>query len=102
MQWLDEVADEDNQDMRSEFIGNLIMREGFKVRYKNIEEYTTALQNKIARIYSKHGYSVELKYMQNYAYLEVTAIKKEPKYIDYAIAVGFLWAGYRLAASYLL
>ena len=102
MQWLDEVADEDNQDLRSEFIGNLIMREGFKVRYKNIEEYTTTLQNKIERVYSKQGYSVELKYMQNYAHLEVTAVKKKPKYIDYAIAVGLLWAGYRLATSYLL
>jgi len=47
-------------------------------------------------------YSVELKYMQNYARLEVTAIKQKPKYIDYAIAVGILWATYRFAAAYLL
>ena len=102
MQWLDNVADEDNQDMRSEFIGNLIMRDGFKVRYTNIEEYSSALQGKITRVFAKHGYSVELKYLQNYAYLEVTAIKEKPKYVDYAIAVGLLWGGYRLVASYLL
>ena len=102
MQWLDEVADEDNQDMRSEFIGNLIMRDGFKVRYMNIEEYSSALQGKIKRVFAKNGYSVELKYMQNYARLEVTAIKQKPKYVDYAIAVGLLWGGYRLVASYLL
>mgnify|MGYP001199026832 CR=1 FL=1 len=102
MQWIEEVSDEDNQDLRSEFIGNLIMRDGFKVRYKNIEEYSTGLQDNIKLIFSKKGYSVELKYMQNYAYLEVTAIKQKPKYIDYAIAVGLLWGGYRLVTSYLL
>jgi len=102
MQWLDEVADEDNQDMRSQFIGNLIMRDGFKVRYTNIEEYSSALQNKITRVFAKNGYSVELKYMQNYARLEVTALEQKTKYIDYAIAVGLLWGGYRLVASYLL
>jgi ribosomal protein S8 len=102
MQWLDKVADEDNQDMRSEFIGNLIMREGFKVRYNNIEEYSSSLQEKITRVFAKNGYSVELKYLQNYAYLEVTALKQKPKYVDYAIAVGLLWGGYRFVASYLL
>ena len=102
MQWLDEVNDEDNQDLRSEFIGNLIMRDGFKVRYKNIEEYSTGLQDKIKRVFAKNGYSVELKYMQNYAHLEVTALKQKPKYIDYAIALGILWGGYRLVATYLL
>jgi predicted butyrate kinase (DUF1464 family) len=102
MEWLDSVADEDNQDLRSEFIGNLIMRDGFKVRYKNIEEYSSALQNKIHKVFSKHGYSVELKYMQNYAHLEVTAIKQKPKYLDYAIAVGILWGAYRFVSSYLL
>ena len=102
MEWLDNVSDEDNQDMRSEFIGNLIMRDGFKVRYTNIEEYTSELQDKIKQVFAKNGYSVELKYMQNYAYLEVTALKKQPKYIDYAIAVGLLWGGYRLVGSYLM
>ena len=102
MQWLDEISDEDNQDLQSEFIGNLIMREGFKVRYKNIEEYSNSLQENIRRVFAKNGYSVELKYMQNYAFLEVTALKQKPKYVDYAIAVGLLWGGYRLVASYLL
>jgi len=102
MQWLDEISDEDNQDLQSEFIGNLIMRDGFKVRYKNIEEYSSSLQEKIKRVFAKNGYSVELTYMQNYAFLEVTALKQKPKYVDYAIAVGLLWGGYRLVASYLL
>jgi len=102
MDWLDDVADEDNQDLRPEFIGNLIMREGFKVRYKNIEEYTSALQDKIQRVFAQNGYTVELKYLQNYSFLEVTAIKQKPKYVDYAIAVGLLWGSYRLVASYLL
>lgn len=102
MQWLDEISDEDNQDIRSEFIGNLIMRDGFKVRYKNIEEYTSDLQSNIKRVFSNNGYTVELKYMQNYAYLEVTALKNKPKYVDYAIAIGLLWGGYRLVGSYLM
>jgi hypothetical protein len=102
MEWLNDVADEDNQDMKSEFIGNLIMREGFKVRYINIEEYSSALQDKILKVFSKNGYSVELKYMQNYAHLEVTAIQQKPKYLDYAIAVGILWGAYRFVSSYLL
>lgn len=102
MEWLDNVSDEDNQDMRSEFIGNLIMRDGFKVRYKNIEEYTSELQDKIKKVFANNGYSIELKYMQNYGFLEVTAVKQKPKYIDYAIAVGLLWGGYRLVGSYLM
>ena len=102
MDWLNDVADEDNQDLRSEFIGNLIMREGFKVRYNNIEEYTSALQEKIQRVFAQKGYTVELKYLQNYSFLEVTAIKQKPKYVDYAIAVGLLWGSYRLVTSYLL
>ena len=101
MEWLNKVADEDNQDLRSEFIGNLIMRDGFKVRYTNIEEYSSSLQDKIKRVFAQNGYSVELKYMQNYAHLEVTALKQKPKYIDYAIAVGLLWGAYRLVETYL-
>lgn len=101
MEWLDEVADEQNQDLKSEFIGNLIMQDGFKVRYTNIEEYTSVLQNKITRIFAKNGYNTELNYMQNYAYLEITAIKKKPKYIDYALALGLMYGIYRLA-NYLL
>ena len=102
MEWLNNIVDEDNQDLRSEFIGNLIMRDGFKVRYKNIDEYSTTLQNKIERIFAKNGYSTEMTYMQNYGHLEVTAIKLKPKYVDYAIVVGILWGGYRLMATYLL
>lgn len=102
MQWLEEVSDEDNQDLRSEFIGNLIMRDGFKVRYTNIEVYSSLLQQNIKRVFGQNGYSVELKFMQNYAYLEVTAIKNKPKYVDYAIAIGLLWGSYRLISTYLL
>jgi len=101
MEWLS-ITDDDNQDMHHEFIGNLIMQDGFKVRYKNIEEYSTKLQEKIERVFSQNGYSANMNYMQNYAYLEVTAIKQKPKYVDYAIAVVVLWGVYRLSASYLL
>ncbi len=48
MDWL-AITDQDNQDMTHEFIGNLIMQDGFKVRYKNIEEYSSALQEKIKK-----------------------------------------------------
>tara|TARA_B110000858_G_scaffold196245_1_gene254576 strand:+ start:1142 stop:1447 length:306 start_codon:yes stop_codon:yes gene_type:complete len=101
MEWLDKISDEQNQDLKSEFIGNLIMQDGFKVRYTNIEEYTSVLQNKITKIFAKNGYNAELNYMQNYAYLEITAIKKKPKYIDYALALGLFYGIYRLAC-YLL
>jgi len=101
MEWLS-ITSDDNQDMTHEFIGNLIMKDGFKVRYNNIEEYSTVLQEKIKRVFSQNGYRADMNYMQNYAYLEVTAIKEKPKYIDYAIAVVFLWGVYRLSVSYLL
>ena len=101
MEWLN-ITDDDNQDMKHEFIGNLIMQDGFKVRYNNIEEYSTALQTKIHKIFAKHGYSITLNYRQNYAFCEVTAIKEKPKFVDYAIAVLCLWGVYRLSISYLL
>lgn len=102
MDWLSSVTDDNNQDIVHEFIGNLIMRDGFKVRYKNIEEYSSQLQHKIQNVFAQNGYSAELNYRQNYGYLEVTAIKQKPKYVDYAIAIGILWGVYRLAATYLM
>jgi hypothetical protein len=101
MEWLS-ITNEENQDMHHEFIGNLIMKNGFKVRYNNIEEYSSVLQEKIKRVFAQNGYSTNMIYMQNYSYLEVTAIKQAPKYVDYAIAVVVLWAGYRVLALYLL
>jgi len=101
MDWL-AITDQDNQDMTHEFIGNLIMQDGFKVRYKNIEEFSSELQEKIKKIFKHNGYDTKLKYLQNYAYCEVTALKAKTKYIDYAIAVGILWGFYRISIMYLL
>ena len=101
MEWLP-ITDEDNQDMSHEFLGCLIMQDGFKVRYRNIEEYTDELQKKIKKIYKKNGYEASLKYMQNFAYCEVTAIKSKPKYIDYALATVAVWGVYRIISMYLI
>jgi len=49
MDWL-EIQSDDNQDIHHEFIGNLIMRDGFKVRYAQVELYTDEL-GKILRIH---------------------------------------------------
>lgn len=95
MDWLDIPSDE-NQDMHHEFIGSLIMKDGFKVRYKQVELYTDALQNEIKRIYGEHGYSVTIKYSNTYAYCEVTAVKKPNIYGDIAMFVAVAWAIYRV------
>ena len=99
MDWL-AINDQDNQDMNHGFIGNLIMRNGFKVRYKNIEEYSSELQMKIKKVFKKNGYETKLTYLQNYAYCEVTALEAKTKYLDYAIAVGTIWAFYRISIMY--
>lgn len=98
MDWLDIPSDE-NQDMHHEFIGSLIMKDGFKVRYKQVEMYTDALQKEIKRIYSEHGYSVTIKYSNTYAHCEVIAVKKENMYGDIAICVAVVWAIYRVWVS---
>lgn len=99
MEWL-EITSEENQDMHAEFIGNLVMREGFKVRYKEVELYTDDLRNEIQRVFHKHGYIVNIKFNNTFAYCEVTAVKMENRYGDIAMAIAIAWAIYR-AYSYM-
>ena len=95
MDWL-EIQSDDNQDIQYEFIGNLIMRDGFKVRYTQVELYTDDLRAEIQRVFGKNGYDVSIKYNNTYAYCEVTAIKKKNVYGDVAIACAIAWAIYRV------
>ena len=94
MDWLD-IESEENQDMCFEYLGALIMRDGFKVRYKEIELYTDMLREKIIRVFGANGYTVSIKYNNTFAYCEVTAVKKENRYGDIAMSVAIAWAIYR-------
>lgn len=95
MEWLD-ITSQENQDMSHEFIGNLIMQEGFKVRYTNVEIYSESFRQLVITTFSKHGYNVSITYRNDFAYCEVTAIKRQHKYLDYAMFLAALWAAYRM------
>lgn len=95
MDWLTVVSDE-NQDMHHEFIGNLIMRDGFKVRYKEVEVYSDDLRDTFVNTFSKNGYNVKITYNNTFAYCEILAVKKENRYGDVAITVAIAWAIYRV------
>lgn len=95
MEWLD-IESEENQDMHHEFIGPLVMRDGFKVRYKEIELYTDKLRHEIQTVFGKRGYDVSIKYNNTFAYCEVTAVKKKNMYGDLAMVVAVAWAIYRV------
>lgn len=95
MDWLDIESDE-NQDMHHEFIGSLVMRDGFKVRYKEVELYTDELRQLFIRVFREHGYDVSIKYNNTFAYCEVTAVRKENRYGDVAMGVAIAWAIYRV------
>jgi DNA polymerase elongation subunit (family B) len=95
MDWLDIESDE-NQDMHHEFIGSLVMRDGFKVRYKEVELYTDELRQLFIRVFREHGYDVSIKYNNTFAYCEVTAVRKENRYGDVAMGVAIVWAIYRV------
>jgi hypothetical protein len=95
MDWLEIVSDE-NQDMHHEFIGSLIMSDGFKVRYKEVELYTDDLRNEIQRVFGSNGYRVSIKYNNVFGYCEVTAVKEKKRYLDVAMVVAVSWAIYRV------
>tara|TARA_B110000008_G_scaffold97085_1_gene99622 strand:- start:284 stop:592 length:309 start_codon:yes stop_codon:yes gene_type:complete len=95
MDWL-EIQSDDNQDMHYEFKGSLIMRDGFKVRYKEVEVYSKALRDEIKRVFGKNGYIVNIKYNNTFAYCEVTAVKKDTRYGDIVMLVAMAWAIYRV------
>lgn len=95
MQWL-RIEDEHNQDMEHEYIGKLIIEDGFKVRYTNIEVYTDNMREKFESVFKKQGYRIKVKYNNIHASIEITAIKQKNKYLEFAIAVAVAWALYRV------
>lgn len=95
MDWL-EIESEQNQDMNCVYIGPLVMRDGFKVRYRQIELYTDEIREKFKSVFSKQGYDISIKYNNTYAYCEVVAVKKENRYGDIAMVVAISWAIYRV------
>ena len=95
MEWL-KIVSQENQDMEHEFIGNLIMQEGFKVRYTNVELYSEELRSLFKRTFSKNGYTISIIYRTDFQHCEITAIKKKHRYLDYAMIIAALWAMYRV------
>lgn len=94
MEWLD-VQDDDNQDMNHNYIGALIMKDGFKVRYEHVETYTEEMRNKFIVLFYKHGYDITIKYSNTFAYCEITAVKRKQKYIEIALGICVMWAMFR-------
>lgn len=99
MKWL-AIADEDNQDMEHRYIGPLILKDGFKVRYTNVETYSDDMRQRFVAIFYANGYDITIKYNNTFAYCEITALKRKQKYIEMALVVCVLWALYRAYAYY--
>ena len=76
MEWL-AVEDEDNQDMQHEYIGELILQKGFKVRYNNVEVYTDKMRKHMEQVFKAQGYTIQIKYNNTYAHMEITAVKTQ-------------------------
>ena len=95
MDWL-EIESDQNQDMHYEFVGSLVMRDGFKVRYREVELYTDELRDTFRSIFAKQGYDISIKYNNTYAYCEIVAVKKQNRYGDIAMTVAIVWAIYRV------
>lgn len=95
MDWLDIESDQ-NQDLHYEFVGSLVMRDGFKVRYREVELYTDELRVTFESVFSKQGYDISIKYNNMYAYCEIIAVKKQNRYGDIAMVVAIAWAIYRV------
>ena len=91
MEWL-AVEDEENQDMQHEYIGELILQKGFKVRYNNVETFTDIMRKKMQRVFKAHGYAIQIKYNNTYAHMEITAVKTQNRYLEIAIFLGIIWA----------
>lgn len=72
------------------------MRDGFKVRYAQVELYTDELREDIENTFASKGYDVSIKYNNTYAYCEVTAVKKKNLYGDMALFAAIAWAIYRV------
>ena len=94
MDWLD-ITEQDNQDMKHEYIGSLILKDGFKVRYTDIEVYSENMRNTFVKIFSKHGYDIRIKYFNTFAYCEITAVRRKHKYIEIALGICLCWGLFR-------
>lgn len=94
MEWLN-IEDEHNQDISYRYIGPLILKEGFKVRYVDIDNYNEDLRSKLIALFYKHGYDISISYVNSFAYCEITAVKRKNKYIEIALTLCVLWAAYR-------
>ena len=94
MDWL-KIQSQENQDMDHELIGNLIMQDGFKVRYTNVELYSEKLRETFQKTFAKHGYTISITYRNDFQNCEITALKTKHRYLDYAMFIGILWAAYR-------
>lgn len=94
MDWL-KIQSQENQDMDYEFIGNLIMQDGFKVRYTNVELYSENLRTLFKNTFKKNGYTISILYRNDFMNCEITAMKKTYRYLDYAMIIAVLWAMYR-------
>jgi len=93
--WI-QIEHQDNPDISAEYIGPLIHKKGFKVRYNNVEEYTDELRKKIENLFYKHGYVIRVKYNSNFSYAEIIAEKKEPRYVEIALVIAILWVVWRI------
>lgn len=91
MEWL-RIEHQDNQDMQYRYIGPLIMKDGFKVRYLNIETYSDDLRSMFVSVFYKNGYEITTKYNNAFAYCEITAVKRKTKYIEVALVICVIWA----------
>lgn len=95
MDWL-KIRSQENQDMQSEFIGNLILHDGFKVQYSHVELYSESLRILFKKTFNKHGYTISIIYRNDFTICEITAIKKTHRYLDYAIILAVFWTVYRI------
>lgn len=95
MDWLN-INDEPNPDIEPEFIGNLIMKNGFKVRYNNVEVFSDTLRKNMIQKYKNHGYNIEISYNSNFTNCEITAIREKKPYLEAACLITALWAIYRV------
>ena len=82
--------------MEHEYIGELILQKGFKVRYTNVEVYTDSMRHMFESTFRKNGYDIKVKYNNTHAFVEITATKAVTKYIELAIFIAVLWAVYRV------
>jgi len=95
MDWL-RIEDEHNQDMEHAYIGPLILEDGFKVKYTNVEIYTDTMRERFESLFKNKGYRIKVKYNNAHAFIEITATKQKTKYLEIAACVAVAWSLYRV------